>query len=152
MLEADLEALSERGSGIRECFEAVGKATKHLGIQSGADQEIQTFLNTAVLVSTYNAFVSLNEGEPGKARGWWCVRGRRQYERLETTLSLLCTPGNRLTTTSPFPTSLTPKCVFHRGELSQWKVCTQGLELRERCRDCDWVYSHEYSEACTGRR
>jgi hypothetical protein len=80
MLEADLEALSERGSGIRECFEAVGKATKHLGIQSGADQEIQTFLNTAVLVSTYNAFVSLNEGEPGKA-SWLVVRAWQEAVR-----------------------------------------------------------------------
>ena len=79
-LEADLEALSERGSDVQEVFAAIGKATKQLGIQSGADQEIQTFLSAAVLVNTYDAFVSLNEGDPGKA-SWLVVRAWQEAVR-----------------------------------------------------------------------
>jgi hypothetical protein len=80
-LEADLKALSERGSDVREFFEAIGKATKQLGIQSGADREIQTFLSAAVLVNTYDAFVSLNEGDPGKA-SWLVVRAWQEAVRV----------------------------------------------------------------------
>lgn len=79
-METDLETLAERGSGIREFFEAIGKATMQLGIQSGADQEIQTFLRGVVLIGTYDAFVSLNEGEPGKA-SWLVVRAWQEAVR-----------------------------------------------------------------------
>jgi hypothetical protein len=79
-LETDLAALSERGSGIQEFFEAIGRATKQLGIQSGADQEIQKFLSVVVLINTYDAFVSLNGGEPGKA-SWLVVRAWQEAVR-----------------------------------------------------------------------
>jgi hypothetical protein len=79
-LETDLQALSERGSGIREFFEAIGKATKQLGIQNGADQEIQKFLSAAVLANTYDAFVSLNKGDPGKA-SWLVLRAWQEAVR-----------------------------------------------------------------------
>jgi len=72
-LEAGLEVLSERGSGSRAFFEAIGETTKQFGIRDGADQEIQTFLSAAVPISTYNAFASVDEGEPGKA-SWLVVR------------------------------------------------------------------------------
>lgn len=72
--------MAERGSGSQEFFEAIGKATKQLGTQSGADQEIQAFLSAVVLLSTYDAFVSLNEGEPGKA-SWLVVRAWQEAVR-----------------------------------------------------------------------
>jgi hypothetical protein len=79
-LETDLEGLSQRGADIREFLEVIGKATKQLGIQSGADREIQGFLSAAVLINTYDAFVSLNEGEPGKA-SWLVVRAWQEAVR-----------------------------------------------------------------------
>jgi hypothetical protein len=79
-LQTDLEALSGRGSGIREFFEAIGKATKQLGYQSGADQEIQKFLSAVVLVNTYDAFVSINAGDAGKA-SWLVLRAWQEAVR-----------------------------------------------------------------------
>lgn len=79
-LETDLEGLAQRGAGIREFFEAIGKATKKLGLESGADQEIQKFLVAVVLTNTYDAFVSLNEGQPGKA-SWLVVRAWQEAVR-----------------------------------------------------------------------
>jgi hypothetical protein len=79
-LENDLEGLSQRGAPIMEFFEAIEKTTKQLGIQSGADLGIQAFLSATVLVNTYDAFVSLNDGDAGKA-SWIVIRGWQEAVR-----------------------------------------------------------------------
>lgn len=79
-LETDLESLIQRGARVMDVFEVIDKATKQLGVQSGADPEIQKFLSANVLVNTYDVFVSLNGGDPAKA-SWLVVRSWQEAVR-----------------------------------------------------------------------
>jgi hypothetical protein len=79
-LETDLDGLLQRGDTIQKFFEVINKAVKQLGVESGADPEIQKFLGATVLANTYDAFVSLNDGNPAKA-SWLVIRGWQEAVR-----------------------------------------------------------------------